>query len=310
MREKNTGYGHFVCLLIAFLMVLSSLGIADVAYAEEVPMPPFPPVIPPQNITESNLSTTFVTVTAITTDKSVIHLDEYVTLFLTIENTGGSTGDNNYTASISQTIVEIEILKNETTGQAKKVLLGKAITELNSALSAISYEERVGSIENVRKAIVFLESAGKMGVDIEYVAIGLATTVKNKVDTIITEAETNFGSAHPDVINAKQLYGQAIVKFNAGKFTPALALFKTAFVKVLDAYECNAYVTVMDFIPDVYEAEIGTFTFNSLKAENDANGEIVWHPTELGIHYIKVIISGEYMVYNSPGTTVESPPTI
>ena len=138
----------------------------------------------------------------------------------------------------------------------------------------------------------------------------LADGVILKIAIVINEATSNFGSEHPDVSDAESIYNNALAKYESGKYAAAMTLFKSAFGKVLGAYECDAYVTVIDFIPDVYEAEIGSFTFNGLQAENSATGEIVWHPTELGIHNIKVIISGNYEVYNSTGTMVVSPPAI
>ena len=73
-----------------------------------------------------NLTQTFLTVSDLVADEPVVHLDDTI-LYLEILNTGGSTGDDNYTSCISQARVDTVELLNSTAIQSAKVMLGKAI---------------------------------------------------------------------------------------------------------------------------------------------------------------------------------------
>ncbi len=303
MRDTHTGYGKIVSFLVVIALVISGLGIFDTGTVKAE-------IIPDENPVAGNLTQTFLTISNLVADKPVVHIAEDTILYMEIQNTGGSTGDDNYTSCISQARADTADLLASTNRQSAKVMLGKAIDELDAALISVEDNQRLASLENIKKAITFLDNAGKMSVDTSDVISDLATGTIAKIATVINEATMNFGSEHPDVKDAKVIYNNAFSKFESGKYAAAFNLFKAAFETGLGAYECDVRVTVIDFIPDDYEAEIGILALESLKAESAGGGNILWHPTELGLHYIKVSIIGEYMVYSSPGTLVESPPAI
>ncbi len=75
----------------------------------------------------------------------------------------------------------------------------------------------------------------------------------------------------------------------------------------------NVVAEIWDVIPNQNETLIkslhfGAVSFDELKKNSEKTRYIDWEPTERGIHYIKVELSGKYLTHNSPAELVESPP--
>ncbi len=307
--KMSKGWTMFVVLLLLCSSIVLAIdvtatakreenGTSDVQMSEE------------ETIINGTLTETFLELKKLVADNPVVYLDAENILYISIENTGGSVGDERYKADITDSIGDIESLKENTSSKPAKKLLRKAIFELEDALVDISEGERKSSFEHLVNATAFLKAAGNMGVDTGQVLTGIGILAGQKVGTVIDQAESNFGSESPDVQKGKFFFEQGEEKLENDKYVPAVAMFRQSFKKVLGAYTCDANVTVKDVIYRKSEEEIGMKIVSNLEAEEEATVELSWIPDEVGIHYINVNLTGDYMVYSSPGSLESSSPYI
>ncbi len=252
---------------------------------------------------------TFIGVTSIRADSPVIYLNQDNMIYFTVNNLGGDVGDAAYTENITAAIESIEELRDQYSGHPRVGQLEKAIERLEEALLLVSEHQREESIKSVRQAVTHLNAAGqgRQGILTEQIIIELAEIVQFKVTTVINEATSNFGSEHPDVQEAEDIYEDAVDKLDNGKYIPAMNRFRKAFETVLGAYICDVNLELYSWMRDGYESEIGNGFIESFEAESYEVITLTWSPTRRGIHYVRTNITGEYMVYSSDGEKVESP---
>ncbi|MFO7991593.1 MAG: hypothetical protein R6U61_04760 [Thermoplasmata archaeon] len=299
-------------LFVAFLLFVSSIAVVGVGGA--TPGNAGNDEIMDQLLDDpevsGNITKPFLEVTNFRSDGPVVYMDEDNTLYVTVVNTGGSTGDKDYIEDINWTMSQVDMLKNDTDSRAAEILLGKTFDSLNDTLIDISEGERVNSFKHILKAMSFLQAAGKKGIDTENLFVFLADTVQSKVNTVVEEAERSFGSKSQDVTKGKIFYLKGVQKLDEEKYIPAVAMFKQSFKKSLKAYECDVDLSLTDVVHNESETDIGDSSLQDLKAEEEGALEFVWHPVERGVHYIGFNMTGDYMVYNSLGEVVSSSPFV
>ncbi len=255
------------------------------------------------------LERTFIGVTDLRADTHSIYLDEDNPIHITVRNIGGDAGDAAYTENITATIGEIENMIDEYSNHPRVGQLEKAVERLDEALLLVSEHQREESIKSVRQAVVHLNAAGqgRQGIPTEEIIVELGEVVRLKVGTVLDEAVRNFGSEHPDVQEAEDIYEEGVDKLEDGKYIPALNRFRKAFEVVLGAYVCDVNIDAYSWMPDGHEEDIWSGEVEQLEAESKEVLTFNWHPTRRGIHYLRFNMTGEYEVYRSPPGTEESP---
>ncbi len=300
-------------ILATLLILLSSVavtGVSSISYEEETNESTMI-YHSEEDMTSlsGKLTDTFLKVESVRADSPVVYLDRNNNISVKILNSGANVGDESYTENITASIEDIEALLELYSNNPRNKLLEKAIESLEEALLLVSEHQREESIKSVRQAVVHLHAAGqgRHGIPREDVITALAETVELKVWTVIEQARSSFGSEHPDVHEAEDIYEDAVDKLEDGKYIPAMNRFRKAFEIVLGAYVCDVNLELYSWMRDGYESEIGSGYIESFEAESYEVITITWNPTRRGINYVRVNIAGEYIVYSSDGEAEESP---
>ncbi|MFO7991591.1 MAG: hypothetical protein R6U61_04750 [Thermoplasmata archaeon] len=291
-------------VFVAVLLFLSSIPFTGITSAEQDDGGLKDSVIQQlmdDPIVSGNITETFLSVRSVESEDTLVYLNEDNTLYVTVENTGGSTGDDEYVQQITNSVKELESIKNDTDKRIVRKFLQKSIDKLEKASQDVSDGERIKSIKHVKKAVIFLKVAENKGAELGNVTNNITYAVENKVGSIKDEAERSFGSNSTDVWKAKLFYLMGKARLEEDRYTAALALFKQSFKNALKAYECDVHLSLSDIMPSRSDIYIGESTSDDLKAEEEAVLEFTWHPVERGVHYLGFNMTGDYMVYNSPG---------
>ena len=255
------------------------------------------------------LERTFVGITNIRAETHSIYLNVDNVIHVTVYNIGGDAGDGPYVENITDINGHINSLIEEHSGSPRVGQLEKSVEHLDEALIQVKQHQREDSIKCIRQAVVHLNAAsqGRHGIPTEQIIIELGEIVRLKVYTVIDEAGRNFGSEHPDVQGAQDIYEDAVDRLDDGKYIPAMNRFRKAFGTVLGAYVCDVNIHAYSWMPDGHEEGIWVGEMEQLEAESYEILSFNWHPTVRGIHYLRFNMTGEYEVYRSPPGTEESP---